>query len=60
VQRLHKELTAVVGAPAVVNKLTPFGMILQSSKTPEDFRRQIASDAAWMTDVAKELKLEAN
>lgn len=60
VQRLHKELTAAIAAPAVVNKLTPFGMILQSSKTPEDFRRQIASDAAWMTDVAKELKLEAN
>jgi tripartite-type tricarboxylate transporter receptor subunit TctC len=60
VQRLHKEFVAVMAASAVVNKLTPFGMILQTSKSPDDFRRQIASDAMWMTDVAKELKLEAN
>ena len=60
VQRLQRELaTAVMSAP-VAEKLTPYGMVLQSSKTSDDFRRQIASDVAWMTEAARDLKLEAN
>ena len=58
VQHLHRELSAAATAASVVERLTPFGMLIQTSKTPEDFRRQIASDAAWMSETAKGLKLD--
>ena len=57
-QRLYKDLAAAATATSVVEKLTPFGMHIMASKSPEDFRKLIASDAAWMTEAAKGLKLE--
>jgi tripartite-type tricarboxylate transporter receptor subunit TctC len=60
VQRLQRELAAAGMSSPVVEKLTPFGMTLKSSKTSEEFRQQIASDVIWMTEVVKDLKLEAN
>ncbi|WP_158219865.1 tripartite tricarboxylate transporter substrate binding protein [Ideonella sp. A 288] len=60
VQRLHRELAAAATAPSVVERLTPFGMLIQASKKPEDFRRQIDLDAAWMSETAKGLKLDLN
>ena len=60
VQRLQRELATAVTSAPVAEKLTPYGMVLQSSKTSDDFRRQIAADVAWMTEAAKDLKLESN
>ncbi len=60
VQRLQREFAAAAVSAPVVEKLTPFGMTLKSSKTSEEFRQQIASDVVWMTEAAKDLKLEAN
>ncbi len=60
VQRLQRELAAASVSAPVAEKLTPFGMTLKSSKTTEEFRQQIASDVVWMTEVAKDLKLEPN
>jgi tripartite-type tricarboxylate transporter receptor subunit TctC len=60
VQRLQRELAAAGVSLPVVEKLTPFGMTLKSSKTSEEFRQQIASDALWMSEVVKDLKLESN
>lgn len=59
-QRLQRDLAAAGVSAPVVEKLTPFGMTLKSSKTTEEFRQQIAADVAWMTEAAKDLKLEAN
>jgi len=60
VQRLQREFAAATVSAPVVEKLTPFGMVLQSSKSSDDFRKQIAAEAVWMSEVAKDLKLEAN
>ena len=57
VQRLSRELGAAVVAPPVVERMATMGLIMQASK-PEEFRKLIASDAAWMADAAKGLKLE--
>lgn len=59
-QRLQRELAAATVSAPVVEKLTPFGMVLQASKSSDDFRKQIAAETVWMTDVVKGLKLEAN
>ncbi len=60
VQRLFKEFAAAATSAPVVARLTPFGMHIEASKSPDDFRRLITSDAIWMAEVAKGLKLELN
>jgi len=60
VQRLQREFAAAAVSAPVVEKLTPFGMKLQSSKSADDFRKQIAAEVVWMTEAAKDLKLESN
>lgn len=60
VQRLQRALATVAVSAPVVEKLTPFGMTLKSSKTVEEFRQQIASDVVWMTEAAQDLKLNLN
>ena len=60
VQRLQRELAAAAVSAPVAEKLTPFGMVLQSSKSSDDFRKQIAAEVVWMSEVVKDLKLEAN
>lgn len=60
VQRLFKELAAAATSAPVVARLTPFGMHLEASKSPADFRKLITSDATWMAEVAKGLKLDIN
>ncbi|MEJ8855606.1 tripartite tricarboxylate transporter substrate binding protein [Variovorax robiniae] len=57
VQRLSRDLGAAVMAPAVVERLGALGLIMNASK-PEEFRKAIVSDVAWMTDAAKGLKFE--
>lgn len=60
VERLSRELQTAILAPPVVDRLAPLGMMMTVSKTPTDFQRQIAADAAWMDDVAKGLNLAVN
>jgi tripartite-type tricarboxylate transporter receptor subunit TctC len=60
VQAWHAVLQKVVTAPAVANRLSPFGMAPYASKSPEDFRKQIDSDMRWMGDIVKGLNLETN
>ncbi len=58
VQRLNEVLSQATVTPALVERMAPFGMLLQPSKSPDDFRRLIAADAVWMADAANGLKLE--
>lgn len=57
VQRLHRDVVASSNAPAVVQQMAPLGMTVFNSRSPEEFSRQIAADAAWMTEVVRELGL---
>jgi len=57
-QRLHKELLIALYAPSVLEKIAATGAVMATNKNPEDFRKFIASEAAWMEDLAKQLKLE--
>lgn len=60
VQRLHTELVAAMNAPAVADKLKPLGILISTSKTPEDFRKLILSEAEWMGAIAKKIDLVNN
>lgn len=57
VQRLHRELTAAAVTPPVLERLAATGAMPLLSKTPEEFRRLLVSDVAWMTEAAKGLNL---
>jgi tripartite-type tricarboxylate transporter receptor subunit TctC len=57
VRQLHDALTKAAVAPAVRDILGPLGIQSIVSASPNDFRDLIANDIAWMSDVAKELKL---
>lgn len=59
-QRLFKELVAAVHSPVVVDMLSPLGITVTTSKSPEEFREMIASEAAWMGAMAKQAKLDGN
>ncbi len=56
-QRLHKELVAAMHSPAIVEKLTPMGVLISTSKSPEEFRQLIESEAQWMGALAKKIDL---
>ena len=60
VRRLYTELVAAMKEPAVAEKLTPFGIMLSTSKSPEDFGKLIESEAAWMGAISKKLDLTNN
>ncbi len=53
VQRLHQELSRAAMAKPVVDKLTPISVGAVISRDPEEFRRLISSDVAWMAELAK-------
>jgi tripartite-type tricarboxylate transporter receptor subunit TctC len=57
VRQLHDALSKAAIAPAVRNILTPLGIQSVVSTSPNEFRDLIANDIAWMSDVAKDLKL---
>jgi tripartite-type tricarboxylate transporter receptor subunit TctC len=57
VQRLHKELVAAMNSPAMVEKLTPMGVLISSSKSPDEFRQLIDSETQWMGALAKKIDL---
>lgn len=56
-QRLYKELVAAMNSPAMVEKLTPMGVLISTSKSPEEFRQLIDSEAQWMGALAKKIDL---
>ena len=57
VQRLHREIAAGATAPQMLERLTATGALPLVSKVPDDFRKVISSDIAWMTEAAKGLNL---
>ncbi len=59
-QRLFKELTAAMRAPALIKITAPVGIDIKTSQSPEEFRELIASEAAWMGAMAQKVKLDAN
>lgn len=59
VQRLFRELTAAAVAPSVLERLAATGGSPLVSTSPDDFRKVISSDIAWMTEAAKGLNLGA-
>lgn len=60
VQRLFKEVVTAMNAPAIVSKLAPLGIANTTSKSPEDFRKFIESEAQWMAAVSKKIDLTNN
>jgi tripartite-type tricarboxylate transporter receptor subunit TctC len=57
VRQLHEALSKAAVTPAARDILTPLGIQSTVSASPNEFRDLIASEIAWMSDVAKELKL---
>lgn len=53
VQRLHQELARAATAKPVVDKLAPMTVGAVASRDPEEFRKLIGGDIAWMSDLAK-------
>ena len=60
VQRLYKEIVSAMNSPAVVDKLSPLGVLISTSKSPDEFRKLIDSEALWMGDMAKKIDLANN
>ena len=58
VQRLFDELSAAATSPSVRERMTQIGITPVTSKSVQDFRKLIAEDVAWMTDVAKDLNIK--
>lgn len=59
-QRLFNELVAAMNSPAIVKKYSPMGILTTTSKSPEEFRNLIASEAEWMSAVSKKIDLLNN
>lgn len=59
-QRLFNELVAAMTSPEIVKKYAPLGIITTTSKSPEEFRNFITSEAAWMGAASKKIDLISN
>jgi tripartite-type tricarboxylate transporter receptor subunit TctC len=57
IRQLYDALTKAALASGVRDILTPLGINSIVSASPDEFRALIANDIAWMSDVAKDLKL---
>lgn len=57
VQRLYQDMVASSGSPDLVRQMNQLGMSVFNSNNPEEFRRLIDVDLAWMTEMVKELKI---
>ncbi len=57
VQRLFREVTAAAVSPPMLERLAATGALPLVSKSPEEFRKVISSDIAWMTEAARGLNL---
>ncbi len=60
VQRLFNELVAAMNSPDIVKKYAPLGITTTTSKSPEEFRNLITSEAAWMAAASKKIDLLNN
>jgi tripartite-type tricarboxylate transporter receptor subunit TctC len=59
-QKLFKEVVAASNAPSVVEKLAPLGMLITTSKSPQEFRDFITTEAEWMGALAHKVQLDSN
>jgi tripartite-type tricarboxylate transporter receptor subunit TctC len=59
VNRLHAAMTAVLGQPAVVERLASIGMIPQRA-APGELKALIETDIAKWTRLAREYKIQAD
>jgi tripartite-type tricarboxylate transporter receptor subunit TctC len=59
VQRLFDELSAAATSAAVRDRMAQVGITPVTSKSVQEFRKLIADDVAWMTDIAKGLNIKA-
>jgi len=57
VQRLFRDITDAAVTPPVLERLAATGGMPLVSKSPDEFRRLLSSDIAWMTESAKGLNL---
>jgi len=57
IQRLYRDLLTSSESPTMVSQMAQLGMTVFNSNSPQDFRRQIEVDLAWMTDMVKDLNL---
>ena len=57
VQRLFTELVAAMNSPSIARRFSPLGVMTTTSKSPEEFRKFIASEAEWMGAMARKLDL---
>ncbi len=57
VQRLFTELVTAMRSPAVGQKFAPLGVMPSTSKSPDEFRKLLVSEAEWMGAMAKKLDL---
>jgi tripartite-type tricarboxylate transporter receptor subunit TctC len=60
VQRLHKEIHAVMTMPSVTEVYTASGGVYYQSNNPEELRERIRSEAQSMGELARSLKLQIN
>ncbi len=58
VKRLHHDIAKVAASKEVTDKLAQMTFSSVVSREPEEFRKVIASDMVWMTEVAKTLDLK--
>lgn len=58
VQRLYAELVDANSKPAVAERIAGGGMSASVSNSPDEFRRFIDSEVAWMTQIAKDINLK--
>lgn len=56
-QRLFNELVRAMNSPQIKQTFAPMGVITSTSASPDEFRRLIASEAQWMSAMAKKLDL---
>ncbi len=57
VQRLFTELVTAMKSPSIARKFSPLGVMTTTSKSPDEFRSLIASEADWMGAIARKLDL---
>lgn len=59
-QRLFTELVAAMNSPEIIKKYAPMGILTTTSKSPDEFRNLIISEAAWMGAASKKIDLINN
>lgn len=58
VQRLFEELSAAATSAPVRERMAQIGITPVTSKSVQEFRKLIADDVSWMTEVAKDLNIK--